>query len=111
MSLRIKKWLNLWISIIPAALKKDGEFNESRTRALSEETFHEVMDMVYNKCAKMTKSILEGKIDIEPYKKPDGTIPCSYCEYISICQFDRSLGNKFRFIGTANITTGEGGAR
>lgn len=98
-------------SIIPAALKKDGEFNESRTRALSEETFHEVMDMVYNKCAEMTKSILEGKIDIEPYKKPDGTIPCSYCEYISICQFDRSLGNKFRFIGTANITTGEGGAR
>ena len=85
-------------SIIPAAIKKDGEFYEGRTKALSEEAFNELMDMVYKKCADMTKSILEGNINIEPYKKSDGKIPCTYCEYISICQFDSSLGNSFRTI-------------
>jgi ATP-dependent helicase/nuclease subunit B len=46
----------------------------------------------------MTKSILEGNIDISPYKKTDGTTPCTYCEYMGICQFDKSLGNNFRLI-------------
>jgi ATP-dependent helicase/nuclease subunit B len=47
----------------------------------------------------MTKSILEGNINIDPFKKSDGTTPCKYCEYIGICQFDKSLGNSFRLIG------------
>ena len=55
--------------------------------------------MVYMKCADMTKSILEGNININPYKKSDGKIPCTYCQYASICQFDSSLGNSYRAIG------------
>jgi ATP-dependent helicase/nuclease subunit B len=86
-------------SIIPAALKNDGEFYENRTKALTGESFNELMDMVYKKCADMTKSILEGHINIDPYKKSDGKIPCTYCQYISICQFDSFLGNSFRLIG------------
>lgn len=95
-------------SVIPAGLKKDGEFYEARTKALSEEAFNELMDMVYKKCTEMTKSILEGNINIEPYKKTDGKTPCTYCEYISICQFDRSLGNRFRLIGKGPLYFEEG---
>ena len=86
-------------SIIPVAIKNNGEFYDSRTKALTEEAFNNLIDMVYEKCSDMTKSILEGNINIDPYKKSDGKTPCTYCEYISICQFDSSLGNKFRLIG------------
>ena len=47
-------------------------------------------------------------INIEPYKKTDGKTPCTYCEYISICQFDRSLGNRFRLIGKGPLYFEEG---
>ncbi len=86
-------------SVIPAALKSNGEFYENRTKALTEESFNNLIEFVYKKCADMTKSILEGNINIDPFKKSDGTTPCKYCEYIGICQFDKSLGNSFRLIG------------
>lgn len=83
-------------NVIPAAFKNDGEFYENRTKALSEDSFNNLIDNVYKKCVDMTKSILEGNIKIDPYKKADGTIPCKYCDYISICQFDKTLGNSYR---------------
>ncbi|HQK54452.1 MAG TPA: PD-(D/E)XK nuclease family protein, partial [Sedimentibacter sp.] len=86
-------------SIIPAALKSDGEIRDDRTKALTEESFNNLIDTVYNKCKDMTKSIISGNININPYKKIDGKTPCKYCEYISICQFDKTLGNNFRLIG------------
>lgn len=86
-------------SIIPAAFKSDGEIRDDRTKALTEESFNNLIDTVYNKCKDMTKSILAGNININPYKKIDGKTPCKYCEYISICQFDKNLGNNFRIIG------------
>ncbi|HNZ82129.1 MAG TPA: PD-(D/E)XK nuclease family protein [Sedimentibacter sp.] len=86
--------------VIQAALKKDGNIREDWTKALTEEEFKNVMDIVYEKCADMTRSILEGNINIDPYRKPDGKTPCTYCDYISICQFDSSLGNNYRPIGT-----------
>lgn len=86
-------------SIIPAAFKSDGEIRDDRTKALTEESFNNLIDTVYNKCKDMTRSILAGNININPYKKIDGKTPCKYCEYISICQFDKNLGNNFRIIG------------
>lgn len=85
--------------VIPAAFNSNGEFREDWTKALSEESFNNLIDYVYEKCADMTKSILEGNINIDPYKKADGTRPCKYCGFISICQFDKSLGNNYRLLG------------
>ncbi len=100
-------------SIIPAAFKNDGEFREDWTKALSENSFNNLIDYVYNKCADMTKSIMEGNINIDPYKKTDGTTPCKYCEFISICQFDKSLGNNYRLLSKMNkddiVKTAKGG--
>lgn len=100
-------------NVIPAALKNDGEFFENRTKALTEDGFNNLIDYVYNKCTDMTKSILEGYIDISPYKKPDGTTPCTYCEYMGICQFDKSLGNNYRLMVKTDkddiIKTAKGG--
>ena len=90
-------------SVIPAAFKKNGEFYESRTKALTEEGFENLMDLVYEKCVEMTKSILEGNISINPYKKLNGMTPCKYCQYISICQFDRTLGNKYHLISKRDL--------
>ncbi len=89
-------------SVIPAALKNDGEFMENRTKALSEDSFDDLINSVYQKCSDMTKSILEGNVNIDPYKKTDGRTPCTYCQYISICQFDKSLGNNYRLLSKMN---------
>ncbi|NLJ57649.1 MAG: hypothetical protein GX339_02270, partial [Tissierellia bacterium] len=88
--------------VIPAAFKKNGEFYESRTKALTEEGFENLIEFVYKKCISMTENILEGNININPYKKLNGNIPCTYCQYISICQFDRTLGNDYRIIRKLN---------
>ena len=101
--------------VIPAAFKSDGNFYESRTKALAEDEFNNLIDFVYNKSMEMTKSILEGNIDINPYKKYDGSTPCQYCEYLSVCQFDKSLGNNYHLIRKINedeiIKTAKGGSQ
>ncbi|MDD4780197.1 MAG: PD-(D/E)XK nuclease family protein, partial [Tissierellia bacterium] len=89
-------------NVIPAAFKSDGEFYETRTKALTLDNFNNLLDFVYNKCIEMTKSILEGNIEINPYKKYDGSTPCGYCQYLSICQFDKSLGNNYHLIKKMN---------
>ena len=88
--------------VIPAAFNSNGEFREDWTKALTEESFNNLIHNVYKKCADMTKSILEGNINIDPYKKTDGKTPCKYCDFISICQFDKSLGNNYRLLSKMN---------
>jgi len=44
------------------------------------------------------KELFEGNIAITPYKDQD-KIPCTYCTYRSICQFDTKIAeNHYRSI-------------
>lgn len=83
--------------IISAGITKNGELSKN-TKALTKDEFSNLMEGIFKKCKEMTKNILEGNIDINPYKKSDGTTPCSYCEFMSICQFDKTLGNTYHMI-------------
>lgn len=81
--------------IIPAGIKKDGEFSKS-SNVFTEDEFDVILNYIESKITELSQNILDGNFDINPYRKKDGTNPCKYCDYISICQFDKALGNEYR---------------
>jgi ATP-dependent helicase/nuclease subunit B len=79
--------------IIPARINKDQTLG--RSSAASIEQFEQLRRHVRSILTKLGEEIIEGSIGITPYKK-NKAIPCSYCNYMSICQFDTRLkGNKY----------------
>ncbi len=84
-------------NIIAAGLKKDGGFRSTSSIA-SEEEFNLLRNHVRSTFKKIGTNITDGVIDISPYKLKD-KMPCTYCEYKSVCQFDESLEeNNFRIL-------------
>jgi ATP-dependent helicase/nuclease subunit B len=82
--------------IIPARINKDQTLG--RSSAASIEQFEQLRRHVKSLLTKLGEEIIDGSISISPYKKNKAT-PCSYCNYMSICQFDTRLKeNKFRNI-------------
>lgn len=105
--------------IIPARINKKDNTIGSRSSAASIEQFGMLRRHVRTLLADLGEEIVNGSIAINPYKKKKMT-PCSYCSYMSICQFDTRLhGNKYRnlqdkkdneiweLLGSSN--TGKGG--
>lgn len=80
--------------IIPARINKDQTLG--RSSAASIEQFEQLRRHVKSLLTKLGEEIIDGSIRISPYKK-NKAIPCSYCNYMSICQFDTRLKeNKYR---------------
>lgn len=83
--------------IMSIEIKKDGNL-AARTVGLYEEDFDVVKNYIIDKTEEICEAIYSGKIDIEPYKF-DNEIPCTYCEFKSICKFDPTIkGNRYRVI-------------
>ena len=81
--------------IIPVGLKQDDSFY-TNSAVLSEEDFEYLLNHVDNLLRKVSHELVGGKVKIEPYKMQNQTA-CSFCPYLSICQFDRQLtGNNYR---------------
>ena len=76
--------------ILPVAKKKDGSFTKASS-VLSKEAFKVVSDYVNHKIREIGTSILDGEIALNPYEQSKGNA-CTYCNYRSICGFDRKLG-------------------
>ncbi len=72
--------------IIPVYLTKDGSVSEKRSSVISKENFDNLKKQVKQIIRDISKEILMGKIDIEPYSYNQKT-GCDYCEYKSICLF------------------------
>lgn len=77
--------------LVPAYLKSDGEISENSSSVASKEQFKALQKYIIKTIKNISKEILMGKIDIKPYYKAK-KIPCEFCEYKAICQFDK---NKF----------------
>ncbi|SKC49070.1 helicase-exonuclease AddAB subunit AddB [Maledivibacter halophilus] len=83
--------------IIPANLKKDGSFSKNSS-VIEEADIYHLIKHVRNLVIEIAGEILKGNIKIQPCKI-DNNISCSYCQYNSICQFDRNFeNNEFRNI-------------
>ena len=74
--------------IIPASLKRDGDFTATSSVATGEE-FDLLRNHIVEMIRKLGKEILKGKVSALPYQL-DNKQPCEYCKYLSICQFDVS---------------------
>lgn len=85
-------------SIVPVYIDKDNNVSEKSSSAISKEQFELLQKYILKTIKNISKEILSGKIDIKPYYKNKKT-PCEYCEYKSICQFDKNrFGNEYNYI-------------
>lgn len=85
--------------IIPVSFNKDGSTSK-KSHTLAKNQFQAILNKTDNIAREISGKILDGAIDINPYRKEAGNkTPCSYCNYTGICQFDVSVdGNKYRKI-------------
>ena len=83
--------------IIAAGIKKDGNLSKkSQVASLSE--FDDLKTYVRKLYQKTGNAIIDGQLDIDPYKLKD-KIPCTFCSYKSVCQFDEAIEhNQFRVL-------------
>jgi len=82
--------------IIPVRIKTDGTISEGSSSTATVEQFDTLRSYVKQAIKDICEEILEGNIDINPYSK-NGSAPCRYCSYSSVCQFDPAVkGNKYR---------------
>ncbi|OEH92426.1 helicase-exonuclease AddAB subunit AddB [Bacillus solimangrovi] len=75
--------------MIPVALTKTGGFYKGSSIA-SKEEFELLQQHVRNLLMHIGQGITDGTTEINPYKLND-KIPCTFCSYKSVCQFDQSL--------------------
>lgn len=83
--------------IIPASVKADGTLG-SRSRVVTKQQFGILREYVKGTIKDLSSEMLDGNINIKPYKKKK-EVPCTFCDYGAICQFDTSIkGNNYRII-------------
>ncbi|MGL6107696.1 helicase-exonuclease AddAB subunit AddB [Romboutsia sp.] len=83
--------------VIPASINKDGTLGKS-TKGVTNDEFEVIRKYVKHTIKDICKEMLSGDIDIRPYKYKD-KVPCTFCNYSSICQFDSSLkDNNYKII-------------
>ncbi len=76
--------------ILPLAENKDGTLRKT-SKAASQEQFGTISDYVNRKISQLGTRIMQGEIDVNPYEL-DGSVPCGYCPYQSVCGFDERIG-------------------
>jgi ATP-dependent helicase/nuclease subunit B len=92
--------------VIPVTLKKNGEPNQY-SQVFSEEDYAELSTFVNRKIRQFGRNILDGDIEINPYKIGQ-TGSCNYCPYRSICRYDERIpGFKKRDIKLSDDTAKE----
>lgn len=72
--------------VIPVAIK-DGYVQESRSSVASTRRFEDLRHFVNRKLKAAGRDILEGAVDLKPYKQ-GGRTACDYCPYHAVCGFD-----------------------
>jgi ATP-dependent helicase/nuclease subunit B len=81
--------------IISAGFKKDGSMTKA-SKVASREDFDQLRHFVRQKYMETGNEIVSGVVDIAPFKLKD-RLPCTFCSFKSVCQFDRSIEtNEFR---------------
>ena len=78
--------------------KKDGSLaKNSERKVVDTETFDNVKKTASDKAKMLAGDILKGTVSVDPYEYKSENA-CNYCPYVSICKFDKHLGDRFRAI-------------
>lgn len=86
------------IKLVDKNFDKKSEVIDDNTRkkAVSNKEFRYLSEYINKKIITFGKEILNGNIEINPYKLKDKTA-CQYCKYNCICGFDTKIdGNNYR---------------
>lgn len=78
--------------VIPAALKNDGSFTKA-SKVLATEDLQLMRQFVKTRHEKAGNAMLIGDARVYPYKLKD-KMPCQYCAYRAVCQFDQTDPNQ-----------------
>lgn len=85
-------------NIVTAYLNKEGEVSQ-KANTLNHKQFENLQHYMDTIIKQISKEILNGNIAIEPYYHMQGKkTPCEYCSYQSICQFNQTTKNSYRYI-------------
>ena len=77
--------------LIPAYIDSKGNISDARSSVVSKEQFEDLMKHTNKIIKQISKEILNGNIDINPYyQRKTKKTACDYCEYSSICNFKES---------------------
>lgn len=83
-------------AVIPVAFNKDGSLSKKSGTA-SETQFRALFDYTARTVKKFGQQILNGHIEVNPYKRGNKGNACTYCAYRAVCGFDESVeGYEFR---------------
>lgn len=81
--------------ILSVKVKKNGDFSSPSKGLVESQQIGHLISHVEKVISSMADEIFDGNISINPVKKQD-KVPCTYCQYQSICFFDQSLaGSKY----------------
>ena len=81
--------------VLAAFVKQTGELgNRGSTDTITPHEFRMLMREVRKVIKQLADEIMDGKIDVHPYRMGDET-PCPRCEYRSVCRFDLSTGDSY----------------
>ncbi len=75
---------------------KGGKFT-GKTYVPSEEEFTKLRTHVRKVLKEICEEIQKGNIQNKPVRNK-GKSPCEYCDYKTVCRFDRNLGNEYRYL-------------
>ncbi|MRH44175.1 helicase-exonuclease AddAB subunit AddB [Aquibacillus halophilus] len=75
--------------IVPAGLKKDGEFRKGSNTAQAE-TFDQLQGYIRKLMTNAGMDITSGGVHLNPFQQKQQTA-CTYCSFRSVCQFDPTL--------------------
>lgn len=89
-------------NIVPAYINKDGEISD-KASTLNRKQFENLQSYMEKIIKQISMEILEGNIGIEPYYNiQTKKNPCEYCNYKSICQFNQTTKNHYKYITSAS---------
>ncbi|TMN23058.1 helicase-exonuclease AddAB subunit AddB [Lentibacillus cibarius] len=75
--------------MIPAGVKKNGGFH-SNSKIADSDTFRSLQDHIHHLMTQAGIDITSGGVHLNPYQYKQ-TVPCTYCPFLSVCQFDPTL--------------------
>lgn len=83
-------------TVINLSFKKDGGISQhSEAAVVTQEDFDLINTIASKKAETLARDILDGNVSANPYEYKSENA-CKYCDYKSVCQFDRHLGDRFR---------------
>lgn len=83
--------------ILPVSINKDSSIS-NRSSCVDYSQFEVLRNYVKTLAKKNCSEILNGNVEIKPYKKK-GVTSCRYCSFSAICQFEEGVkGNKYRIL-------------